>query len=38
VEQRFQVSDDAATALAKYITELPSAEGKGVRVYFSGFG
>lgn len=38
MEQRFQVSEDAATALAKYITELPAADGKGVRVYFSGFG
>ncbi len=38
MEQRFDVSKEAMTALAKYMAETPTAEGKGVRVFFSGFG
>jgi len=38
LEQRLEVSTEAAAALAKYMAETPGAAGKGVRVFFSGFG
>jgi len=38
VSPRFQLSESAATAIAQVIRETPTAEGKGVRVYFAGFG
>ncbi len=35
---RFEVSEDAMKALVAYMADKPEAAGKGVRVFFSGYG
>lgn len=38
MHNRFEVTPQASQVLAKFIAETPDAAGKGVRVFFSGYG